>query len=493
MTAANPRKPLFRRVQIFLAQARFFTLSALLHLILVVAGGSVVLFQRYVAPPDDFVAGEGSLIPTETDAQKPDELPASPQVNLPAPASPNSAPSMAALTVTGTTTAFALNTAPAARFDGKIAEMGDGGKALGAKLASLGAGAGGGMKGGTMRFFGMTEKTTPALVGTFYDLKQTRGRKPTGISPDEYHQVFRRFVAQGWRESVLHDYFKAPQPLYSTQIMIPNMKADEGPKAFGLEKEVQPSRWLVHYKGKVSPPEDGVYHFVGAGGGDELERVVAVASADHDQRVTLGDELAQGVLTVLGRLADGVGKAHLTLRPRPPQRFDQRQHFVQRLCRLRNHPVTSALRERGEMRDFFDDMSAGKVADESFHFDVAGLADDHRKVTKRNELPKLTMRTPHQRTRPIGHVKTSAPPRRSRGVRSTMRRDHDLGSRRAGEITETAFQHPTKSEAVPDDGVVDELAEDGELAVFSETVRLGDGVADAETESVVFCQLDFHD
>ncbi len=30
-----------------------------------------------------------------------------------------------------------------------------------------------------------------------------------------------------------------------------------------MQGRVQPSRWIVHYKGNVSPPETGTYHFVG--------------------------------------------------------------------------------------------------------------------------------------------------------------------------------------------------------------------------------------
>jgi hypothetical protein len=47
------------------------------------------------------------------------------------------------------------------------------------------------------------------------------------------------------------------------------MEATEGPKAFDVAKDVQPRMWVVHYKGIVTPPESGTYHFVG-GGDDTL-------------------------------------------------------------------------------------------------------------------------------------------------------------------------------------------------------------------------------
>jgi hypothetical protein len=123
---------------------------------------------------------------------------------------------------------------------------------------------GGGGGGGGMTMFGL-RGGGHGLMGYFYDLKQTHGKKETGVTNERYGEVVTNFVRENWRAEVLHEYFKSPTPLYATQIMVPDMSADEGPKAFGLEGKVKPSRWLVHYKGKVSPPKSGTYHFVGAG------------------------------------------------------------------------------------------------------------------------------------------------------------------------------------------------------------------------------------
>jgi PA14 domain len=127
-------------------------------------------------------------------------------------------------------------------------------------------GAGGG--GGGVNFFGLRDRRSGGLEGFFYDLKQTRDRKDSNVNNKEYTEIIQRFAKENFRESILHDYFKAPKPIYATQIMVPDMAADEGPKAFGVEKEVEPSRWVVHYKGKVSPPVSGTYHLVG--GGDDV-------------------------------------------------------------------------------------------------------------------------------------------------------------------------------------------------------------------------------
>ena len=65
-----PRKPFVQRVQEKLAASRFLTFSLLLHVVLVVMGGSVVLFKQYVAPPD--FAPDGPLVGSETVVRPPE-------------------------------------------------------------------------------------------------------------------------------------------------------------------------------------------------------------------------------------------------------------------------------------------------------------------------------------------------------------------------------------------------------------------------------------
>lgn len=69
-------------------------------------------------------------------------------------------------------------------------------------------------------------------------------------------------------EKAEHDergFFQGPVPLYATQIFIPRIDANDGPRAFNLAGRVPPRRWAVVYRGKVSPPETGRFHFVGVG------------------------------------------------------------------------------------------------------------------------------------------------------------------------------------------------------------------------------------
>ncbi len=72
-----PKKNLIHALQEKLAQSRFLTFSLLLHVVLVVLGGSVVLFKSYVKPPD--FAPDGPLVGTESVVvQPPDATPEEP-------------------------------------------------------------------------------------------------------------------------------------------------------------------------------------------------------------------------------------------------------------------------------------------------------------------------------------------------------------------------------------------------------------------------------
>ncbi|MBK1881845.1 hypothetical protein JIN85_05435 [Luteolibacter pohnpeiensis] len=131
----------------------------------------------------------------------------------------------------------------------------------------FGSGSGPGMGGlGTgANPFGMPNPSGNALVGTFYDFKQTDERESTNISVQDTLATIADFVDSGWNERKLAKYFKAPQTLYQTKIYIPEMPADEAPAAFNCEKDVQPSRWAVIYRGDVIAPKTGKFRFVGAG------------------------------------------------------------------------------------------------------------------------------------------------------------------------------------------------------------------------------------
>ncbi|MES2438165.1 MAG: hypothetical protein V4584_03825 [Verrucomicrobiota bacterium] len=113
--------------------------------------------------------------------------------------------------------------------------------------------------------FGTATLDRGALVGTFYDLKQTSNREPTDMTDDQFRIETADIVKRGFKDSVFRKYFKAPRELYQTKLLIPMIPAEGAPAAFEVEKEVQPRRWIVVYRGAVKPPRAGRFRFVGAG------------------------------------------------------------------------------------------------------------------------------------------------------------------------------------------------------------------------------------
>jgi hypothetical protein len=145
-------------------------------------------------------------------------------------------------------------------------------KMAGAGGADVGFNPGGGSStssgagGAAVPFFGFREaKGGGSLVGKFYDLKQLKNGTPSKLDEQNgFPGEVSKFV-NGWNEATLEKYFVGPNPLYTTQIFIPKMNANQGPLAFGLGGRVQPKMWVVHYKGNVIPTESGTFRFVGMG------------------------------------------------------------------------------------------------------------------------------------------------------------------------------------------------------------------------------------
>jgi hypothetical protein len=120
--------------------------------------------------------------------------------------------------------------------------------------------------------FGQSQQSEAAMIGVMYDLKQTPTRQPTIINADTYWNVLDEFLTKHWDEAVFNRYYRVSRPIFTTQIFISNMSADNAPKAFGAEKTVQPSLWVIHYKAQVSAPSAGTYRFWG-----EADDALAVA------------------------------------------------------------------------------------------------------------------------------------------------------------------------------------------------------------------------
>jgi hypothetical protein len=150
---------------------------------------------------------------------------------------------------------------------------GSGQQGQGSGAGGKGTGPGGGLR-SLSTLFGSKGGGGEMLTGNFYDLKQDPKGKDTDMSQNvpgdngEKDRLFIRSVVEfmdGWDEKKLQEFYRAKDTLHTTQVFIPTMNASEAPKAFDVERDVRPTRWLVHYKGQFTAPKSGSFRFVGCG------------------------------------------------------------------------------------------------------------------------------------------------------------------------------------------------------------------------------------
>ena len=274
----------------------FLVLSILVHLILI--GGATVLIVQVVqakkeklkftaAPPSPAGPAEHKVKPTKKTAAA-------------APAASKR------ITSTAINASVAL---PAMDLNASTSPDLMAGVMSGMGASGLGAGAGTGAGAGMasmpltgLTAFGFKGVGQGGLVGHLYDLKQTKDRQPSEIKDDgvlkdrslevdkngqgdawqRYDKirkdpaqryllsdgiqgeakVINEFLSRTWDIKVLEPYYKSPDALTAYQISIPWATQEEAVKAFGVEKEVKPSRFLIHYKGTVTAPRDGIFRFI---------------------------------------------------------------------------------------------------------------------------------------------------------------------------------------------------------------------------------------
>ena len=118
--------------------------------------------------------------------------------------------------------------------------------------------------------FGSVTKVSGTIEGYLYDFKQTpRGKEiedySTHKDSSDFADRVKRLQNRRYNESSLSRYYKAKTPLYLQHLAIPTSSAQDGPRFFHAEGEVEPSGWIAHYRGTIVAPKDGTFRFVGLG------------------------------------------------------------------------------------------------------------------------------------------------------------------------------------------------------------------------------------
>ena len=258
--AAQPDVPVRKRGWYRkILESRFLFISIVVHLLFAAVAAVVVVNRYQAARKLTFKGGPPSPNPSTRALEH--------KVQMAKKQSTMSAPSIARRIVSTGVAKVSLPEMPAMpKLAAPPVKMaGAGGADVSFSAGGMTTSGGSGAGGAAVPFFGFREaKGGGALVGKFYDLKQLKNGTPSKLDEQNgYPGELSKFVNSGWNAANLEKYFVGPNPLYTTQIFIPKMNADQGPLAFGLGGRVQPKMWTVHYKGNVVPTESGTFRFVG--------------------------------------------------------------------------------------------------------------------------------------------------------------------------------------------------------------------------------------
>ncbi len=267
------------------------SISVMLHVILLVIG--IFWIFRVIQPPEkkvDFMppAGGGGQPQSEVQNRKqqlrvtrPDisriaSLNTTSNITLPEPDSMSSLTALSSLSSGSLSGGLGGNGSGGGKGNGNGKGIGDGG----------GLGTGGG---GKQNPFGMVTLDKDALVGNFYDLKQTKDGKTTGYGEAETLKVISEFITRdNWNPDKLEKFFKAPHTLYQNKFYMPIMSASLAPEAFGCGSSVQPVNWVALYRGYVVPPRSGKFRFVGRADNVmvvRFNRTVVLDGGDYSARL----------------------------------------------------------------------------------------------------------------------------------------------------------------------------------------------------------------
>jgi hypothetical protein len=241
----------------------FFMLALLLHLLLFLLIASWVIFES-PKPETDASFGQVKSLPVKVPP------PVAPPASGSSASNPHLEPQQVVVpvaapikTVTSINASFTVDASKALNQALTHVSMQQAPQATGLAPAGQGPGSGPGTSP-----YGSRSGDGQELVGSLYDLQQTPDRKKTQYTEDNDPSnwsglAFLRSFVKDWDMSTLDQFYKAPNPLYATQIFIPKRESEESTKAFGVDKVVQAKRWIIVYNANVVAPVSGTYRFAG--------------------------------------------------------------------------------------------------------------------------------------------------------------------------------------------------------------------------------------
>jgi len=245
-----------------------FLIAIAVHFLLLLIGGSVVIFKGgnplAIFTSQDVGGDGGAEAEAPPSPEEPTPEPESEPMAMETevvPTEVEESSDILALSTPSTVPSFAP---PAPAKVSAPSGAASGGVKMGAAPRPVGRA--GGKRTGKSTLFGFSEKMGGELEGTMYDLKlKADGKKPSGIDEKSFPEAVKKIVRNRFRPNSLADFYRVDKKFFATMFYIPLQEAGEAPKTFGVQGKVKPNNFIIHYTGSFAAPEDGTYRFVGLG------------------------------------------------------------------------------------------------------------------------------------------------------------------------------------------------------------------------------------
>jgi len=219
-----------------------------------------------------------------------------------------------------------------------------------------------------------------------------------------------------------------------------------------------------------------------AGALDEVECVVGIAPPYHDEDVDLPEKAVEGGLAVARGLADGVHEADFGLGIHNANAGDDFECFGFDGGGL-GDDAQFFVRPGAHLVGGFDNFEGVEVAGEAAGFDVIGFANDEEEVALALEIEGRGVGAVDEGAGGVEEVFSRGLEAGAFGVADAVGGDEDgLGAWNGG----VAFGGGLETavfEFLQDDGVVDELAADGDLGGVFDAAHECEGITDAEAHA----------
>ncbi|MDZ8120520.1 hypothetical protein [Pontiella agarivorans] len=125
---------------------------------------------------------------------------------------------------------------------------------------------------GQLSVLGSSQSIGSDLEGTYYDLKLDRQGRFISNDKETFRANMIDFIRKGWRPSTLAKFFRSPNKIYATSLVVPTTQSSIAPAAFG-DKDASGAQWMVHYKGELVHAEGITFRFWAAADETLLVRV----------------------------------------------------------------------------------------------------------------------------------------------------------------------------------------------------------------------------